>query len=544
MYLSLIKYPPILPTFAVYELEGGFMATRIVLALLIGVMAPSAWGYEFSPVYPGASSSYKKNPIPIEQEMTAEGFYQKIVSAGVETLEESISLLPRNMTDGNFVLMYRSRSLQHASPDQPRALVFSPSARFVVTYNGGHNQMAGHNTLEVVQFNDQTFRFDFFEIVFQKGIAPKLSNANPAKCLSCHQSQNRQFIDMRPNWEPYNFWPGALGSFSLSEDKTRSIRDDRELMSRLQAHEKDFVTEQTQEGKFLDHFLDVTQKTQPRYQALSNLGLRSPVRLNQSLGELSFLRMSRLILEEKSIFASYKHLIWSFLKCPLDRGAVTEPILMDHMQFLERLAQTSFAGLSPTHSIHSVDRLVTGIFEPLGVDTSDWSMDFRTQGRFAVGHDRFGLPGKSDEALLSALRYVLKKSDLETWTELESQTCQELAESAKVSVATFLKSPEALARVTRFKERPQITPEQILNQCMNCHDGSDGFIPRLKLNDANWLSGNLRKTGFKRGTLLDEILYRTGDLASRQEQMPPAMRLNRIDRQNLEAYLLSTQIGR
>ncbi len=106
-----------------------------------------------------------------------------------------------------YLLSFRSRSLQSATPQSPRAILFSPAADFVASFNG-HSALRGSRNIEVIRFNHSTERFEFREITFDLKNRPTVSEENPRKCLECHQSFTRADVDPRPNWEPYFMWPG------------------------------------------------------------------------------------------------------------------------------------------------------------------------------------------------------------------------------------------------------------------------------------------------------------------------------------------------
>ena len=146
-------------------------------------------------------------------EMSIDRLLQIVASKNLRTVESVIAELPLKMKDSDYVLMYRSRSLQEATFAAPRAILYSESGRFVVTFNGGDPNLSGHDTLETIQYRDDSRTFEFREISFADGKKPAVSVLNPQKCLACHQSRHRQDIDPRPNWEPYFIWPGAYGSF-------------------------------------------------------------------------------------------------------------------------------------------------------------------------------------------------------------------------------------------------------------------------------------------------------------------------------------------
>jgi hypothetical protein len=103
----------------------------------------------------------------------------------------------------------RSLSPQEASYANPRAVLFSSTADFVVTFNGGFDQAHG-NTLEVLQYRtiDNKRHAELFEIEFDKNkkSAPILSHANPLRCIVCHES------DPKPLWGDYESTPGVFGA--------------------------------------------------------------------------------------------------------------------------------------------------------------------------------------------------------------------------------------------------------------------------------------------------------------------------------------------
>ncbi|MBY0384495.1 hypothetical protein K2X05_04985, partial [bacterium] len=74
----------------------------------------------------------------------------------------------------NYVLMYRSRSLQDASYLMPRAIVFGRSAKFIMAFNG-HEKQKGYNNLEIIQYREKTQRWEFREITFSQYKPPVFS---------------------------------------------------------------------------------------------------------------------------------------------------------------------------------------------------------------------------------------------------------------------------------------------------------------------------------------------------------------------------------
>jgi hypothetical protein len=123
-------------------------------------------------------------------------------SGRARSVEEIVKALPRSFRS-RFVLMERSRSLQEASPEFPRALLYGEDARLVLSFNG-HPSQRGYGTLEAIEYDPASLTYTLRSFDF-RGQTPRISPPNPEICVRCHR------VIPRPNWEPYPFWPGALG---------------------------------------------------------------------------------------------------------------------------------------------------------------------------------------------------------------------------------------------------------------------------------------------------------------------------------------------
>lgn len=122
----------------------------------------------------------------------------------VKSVEDVLRRLPQDYRS-RFVLMERSRSLQEASPVAPRAILFGDRAELTLAFNGEPGQR-GFGQLESVELDPRTLAYEIRTIDFTATPA-RISPPNPAVCVKCH----RQIP--RPNWEPYPYWPGALGEW-------------------------------------------------------------------------------------------------------------------------------------------------------------------------------------------------------------------------------------------------------------------------------------------------------------------------------------------
>ena len=100
--------------------------------------------------------------------------------------------------------------------------------------------------------------------------------------MNCHQASWRQVPqqnDPRPNWEPYNTWPGAIGSLD-GELRVFEIRDSHRFSNAKDRH----LLEKAQfEAKWILDFEDQIKPEHPRYQHLGPFtGPRFPLSLQRS----------------------------------------------------------------------------------------------------------------------------------------------------------------------------------------------------------------------------------------------------------------------
>lgn len=489
-----------------------------------------AKGYSRSEINPygkGANTfypTYLRHAVPLEQEMTLEKLMETINTKDLRTIESVIEALPDNMKNDNYVLMYRSRSLQESTPKSPRAILYTPTASFMLTFNGGDPAHRGSNTLELIQFRLDQRRFEFREITFDGINKPVLSQANPAKCMECHQSPTRRNIDMRPNWDPYSHWIGAFGS-DAGDFSTRPLL--QSIKEKIQPQDIEALQEQVHEFEMFKTYIHEIAPAHPRFKLLGSFNLHAPVDLTEHLTVWNFMRVMRLILEDRELYALNREALALGAICHSDSTRMRD----------ERAFKWLLSGVPPRYyeyrglPLSSVSSVLTTLFEPLGVDTSDWSMDFFNGGRFAF-YERFGTPSNTSNHFRYAWRQVMPDAE-----ELSKIPCDELRKTALGKLTTALDSGE-LESIRRRRKTPAPTGAQILQRCMNCHaDVKQGWIPHIPFDRPEALGPLLSKPRAARGSLFDEILYRTSDMATKTEQMPPSKRLSQEEQGILIRYL-------
>lgn len=112
----------------------------------------------------------------------------------------------------NFVLLHHSSSLQQASFEHPRIMMFDGGMVFAVSEHPGN----GEKRVEILETNPADYSISMREIVFAAGGVR--FNPKPQACVACHGQP------AKPLWDPYDFWPNAFGS-SVGSYSTTAERD-------------------------------------------------------------------------------------------------------------------------------------------------------------------------------------------------------------------------------------------------------------------------------------------------------------------------------
>jgi hypothetical protein len=325
---------------------------------------------------------------------------------------------PRSYLRG-FTSVFKSRSIQYADPLNPRIVVYGEDAKLVLAFTcatgdcvalpgGATGPVAGGEHLEIVQWRESSKSFEYRDITFPEGNTGEvtLSEPNPQRCLACHGAS-----DPRPNWEPYNQWPGMYGG-----------DDDGAQPGRL-------VEGESRES--LDRFL-ATGPQRPRYRWLNDLvdgyqylydsgGVhyaagRTNKNHNIDLNEALYLLNDERIVDRIRKLPFYEDIKYA-LRLGLSGASLSDP--------LRALGQTELAGLvdqctSTGEPASRVIRLLYG----LGVDSLPWFLSFGPNVKSELRAPAFSVESQVENALdaldsvLTADRDELSRKALEGWTRI------------------------------------------------------------------------------------------------------------------------------
>jgi hypothetical protein len=213
------------------------------------------------------------------------------------SIEAFLAALPQDYRS-SYALMYDSNSLQRSTPLEPRVISYGTDASLILAFNSGDPTLGGSDTVELIQFNQPETKFEFYEISKSSVTGKLVLSSETTKCQACHTG------DPRPNWQPYDNWPGAYGS---NDDNLAAV-----------------PTEQT---NYAD-FVKIATKN-PRYATLLNLSTSSSgnqvigstpnTALINRIAQWNYMRAARLV-QTTPDYAAYKYAILGSADCASQFG--------------------------------------------------------------------------------------------------------------------------------------------------------------------------------------------------------------------------------
>jgi hypothetical protein len=334
-------------------------------------------------------------------------------------------------------------------------------------------------------------------------------------------------VDPRPNWEPYKIWPGAYFGTGGTANSLRNAMAGKTIFPQ----DEDVFKQQEGEAAAYSRFRKEILPGHARYSQLGDVFVDAVAGLSQQLTILDFMRVGRIISSDTELYPLYREIFNGISRCE-SPSYYESPALKWLFFDFQTPAFYDYIG-APAAAwgpLGTTSNILTKFFEPLGVDTSDWSMDFGTGGRFS-DFERFGTP-KFTRAVFN-FGWNMSVPDAGDYL---SRSCDDLyAEGLKKIDTAYTDGTFEKIRAARLK--PPATGPDILARCVKCHVDPIEGIPALPFDNLQALTAKLPQPFSKRGTFLDEITYRTSDMALQDEQMPRNRRLTFSERETFLAYL-------
>ena len=474
----------------------------------------------------------------------------------IDSVEQLIAALPAAQRS-HYALMFESRSLQGASYEHPRVILFGTDVRFIVAFNGNSDQR-GFNTVETMEFDNYVKEFRLRELAFGQptaGHAPLvISEPNPPRCARCHGTPPQ------PVWDTLPLWPGAYGE-----------RYRTSLSSRERAGLSTFLAQQAMHPRYR-YLLDTQRLADPqtfRPSAVSNYSGLAAEPPNAELAvELSRLQSQAVArqLARQPAFPLYQYTLLGVVDNACGQLADFYPaaLWLTQRRAFERFAADT-ASANARQARFKAARTGGGArlaFETVSMDNAWVPIRFVAETALGVstrawtlalerGTYDFTLPSLSAQQLRDSLLAEVATRDptvreLNFYSSgagagrycsyLQRHSVAALSPSHEPSQRRAETEPASLvaaAAATDGLTASVVARPTALQLCINCHES--GAAPPLPFSDPQQLAQQLRSRPAAHGTLFDEMLFRLSSAAGPQ-RMPLGINLSDTDRQALENY--------
>ncbi len=484
-------------------------------------------------------------------EFAFESLSQVIAEQHVGSVEELIAALPEDLR-AHYSLIFSSRSLQDASLEHPRAVLFGSSAQLILTFNGDPSQH-GFEAVETMEFDSHANRFIFREITFSSDKtqpAARISGPNPARCVACHDHP------ARPIWDVPPAWPGVYGERYGAGLSSMELRGFRRFLAIQATHPR------------YRHLLgaaalaDRDTYVSGSRAAYNGVSVEPPnARLSARLATFNV----RSILSELAAqpgFASHLNVLLA--SAGSNCGAVADfyppslqsAIAADYKSYSNAIAaadrsqssaktlrlggrENPYSGLASRAEFTALRYVAE---RALNVSTRHWTLAFESgsydmsapAGALTLEQALFAWLAQTDPELRTVAAYRTFNSD--------DAYCQHLRRASQLSIAAWLEThtgfapmPDALSNEVPGHHASGSTPA-LVRQCAVCH--SSDVAPALPFGDPAALATRLLNGSYAHGRLLDEILFRLTPEAG-AGRMPRGVAVDGAEQRELEEYFMN-----
>ena len=457
----------------------------------------------------------------------------------ITTIEELLPLLPAELR-ANFTLMYESGSIQSGSKKKPRAILFSKDGKFSLTFNAGDEpKQIGNDKIEVMQFDDQRKKFELFELGFSGKGPPKISEANPQKCLACHHNEPR------PIWGGYPQWPGAYGS---TDDELDALQGERRPFRKF----RKFAETQP---RYKNLIFDSQSKNYPYLRdKSSNFDVRPNLRLTKAMAQLNSQRVMELLRKSPSYPEYRAQILSKIYGCdpdpdqppslrdliskagvPLSEWTLLKGNTPGGTAFFDGDYNQSLGGRIYYEGATGIERYVArGIIDDLAPQSPELLTLFRSTG------DQAFYQGMLDRDYAPPASFVTPTGAKNPWDRPPQSTCDTLnaliAKAPAQANCVANSNPVApqagglVAITAAMNGGKQI----LLNRCQVCHTSETSTAPQFPFGNERELS----KLIARNPEFLKRLLFRISDQAPADLKMPaPGGSLTTDERSSVEFYL-------
>jgi cytochrome c553 len=487
----------------------------------------------------------------------------------IGSVEQLLAALPAAQRN-RYALVFESRSLQGASLENPRVILYGPDARFIVTFNGGPAQR-GFRVVETMEFDDESQEFRLRELLFPERAAGVdkvvVSEVNPERCARCHGAP------AQPVWDTFPLWPGAYGEHYRANLSARERAGLSAFLALQATHPRygellganRFADPHTFRSSAHGQYAGIPVEPPNAELAiyLSRLQAQSITRQLVRQPAFDLYRYALLGLADNAcgrLADFYPDALWRTQRHGFERFARDTSVTNARQAQLKaaRAAITGGAAVAADRT-PSDDALVQLRFvaeSALGVATQNWTLALEK------GTYDFTMPPLPAQPLREALLAELARrdtviQDLSFYSTSSDgdRYCSYLKRRSRVALSSSndhaagvaaLPSPSPLARAQAAPTAVAVTLSAptaatiarpaALQLCVGCHE--TGAAPLLPFSDATQLTQQLRVRPSAHGALIDEIRFRLSAAAGAQH-MPLGLNLADADRESLEDYFVA-----
>lgn len=514
-------------------------------------------------------------------------FVRKKSITSVDTLLQKMSL------DSNFkeflkgyTFAYRSFSLQHASPLEPRALVYGAHAGMVMTFINRPDS-TGKDAVELMCWDEGKAQFKFAELVFNKKTVPQLrpESYNPRLCLACHGQ------DPRPNWDNYNAWAGFYGSKSrnscdLIEKGTKEYDNYMTFLKTTRtkgryAYLPKELSQDTKDKYSGDEFksckdiwasVNNSPKSKRQHEAWFRFNARSTHPhddLTDELHEKNMKRVARILINHPDI-EKFKYVLASLSNNVQENcGSIEEFFpqqlrndptsfndefeiakenyfkriedLMEFQQWDSPLTEKHFFDHQPFLFDQAVRKndpsrlsYLKYILRKMNLQHSRISLPFRN------GDLEIALPRNTTPNGISYIESISNALEAKYSKEILGRNCEELKQNSLTALSGYVpakpesSSEEVSAKLLKEYKISSVsaqTSQRILNTCIQCHDGF--ALIKLDLTNPKMISNTLQNNPL----LYESIQTRLFGTDPKKRKMPLDKPLTREQAAEVMQYL-------
>lgn len=438
----------------------------------------------------------------------------------------------------HFVILHHSASLQFASTEHPRVILFDGGKAFTFSEHPENRSLK----VEMLEASPVDYSIQLSEITFAKNGGVKIER-NPRACIACHGRPAKML------WDPYDFWPNAFGSAvgamhskqeTAAYDRLRAAAGSSEILKRLNLLPKLELGPEEENTPFTQYVGQINLASQlnhalqsqnlngwrfPLMSVLSSCHSRFDTDYSQALSSL--LEMFRV--DERAEFQARVDRIYASLVPARDHMKATQvalhKVLFPNPEVLFNIDHQRLKG-------EAVDMaMIRAVFDAAGVNLQNLSTSHIANDYF-IGNPSNVLLDAT--AVLNELRPEWYRGIKYTEQTLGTEKNGWLAFDCEQLKVGSLKAPRSVPAATQFTSMSAVKRERpVINRCAKCHtEGFDFDAKMIPFDNSLELARLLRDPAAKWGQKIMDRVQRSG-----RGQMPPDDPLTREEIESLKEMI-------